>query len=101
MSSPARDALGLNVSIRTIKDLDMGLPKNCNFCSCSPGVAKWIRSFLKVFVPLGFVARRDEPRKPKLSGQHEVSKLSSAQVTPSSCTGSEPGFMRAVMEISL
>lgn len=35
-----------------------------------------------VFVQVGFVARRDEPRKPKVSGKHKVSKLSRCTSDP-------------------
>lgn len=88
MSSTAPDALGLNVSIRTIKALDMDCQKPAISAPWQPR-----GSLLMVFVQLGLVARQDEPSRSKLSDQHEVSQLSTAQVTPSSCRSSEPGFI--------
>lgn len=103
MPSTARDTLGLNVSIRTIKALDADCqktvistrwqlqPTGCQTDSFPPNAlcATWVCG------KSGW-AKEAQAEWPAL-----VSKLSTAQVTPSSCRSSEPGFMRAAVEISL
>lgn len=104
MSSPARDALGLNVSIRTIKALDVGCqktvisapwqlqPRGCQRDSLPPNglCATWVCG--------------EEGRAKEAQGEWQtqgVQGIPLAQVTPSSWTSSKPGFMRAARETSL